>query len=159
MDRKYPRVIGSLLDHLGLPRTSAGCQRAHRALKVSKAMGIRIKEGEFEGCLDSGRIESEVLPSVLKRRPELNAFLVEFGEGFATLCSWLDSFMEGLHLLSGNRPLPMHHGVHVKDLGEALRFGFLVWAEGAYIVKLKESDGALRYETAFDCAMDGWSVD
>lgn len=159
MDRKYPSIIGSLLDCLGFPRTSAGCQKTHRALKVSKAMNTRIEEGEFEGRLHSERIDSEILPSVLKRHPELNPFLKEFGEDFSTLCSWLDSFSEGLQLLSGNRPLPMHYGVHVKNLVAAPRFGFLVWKEGTYLVKLKDSDGELRYDTAFDCAMDGWSVD
>lgn len=169
---KYPQIIGHLLDALGLPRSMEGCRKAHRKLKVKKAMGMkRGGEDFFSDCLDNERIDALVRPH-LARHPKAMRLVEEFEEmdegSCSYLCSWLHSFIEDAELLAGNRPLPSHLGVHVKNLfNDEPSFGFLIWQEGRYLIRLERpetppsqpSRREASYATAFDAAIDGWAVD
>lgn len=170
---RHTDLVRDTLRALGLPASQEGLEKAHRITRSADASRMRVEEGEWEGCLDRERIEREILPAVLEANPGLDPLLQSLGEwdeGIHTVCHTLDWFLEKVHLLAGNRPLPSHHGVHVKNFdAKEPRFGFLVWREGEYIIQIKKAGGleelgqfgveSESYPTAFDAAIHGWLVD
>lgn len=170
----YTELTREILRTLNLPVSREGLRNAHKITRTPEAMKKRHKEGEWKGLVDSERVEREVLPKVLKETPQLLPVirrLQEKDQGLWDICSTLDWFLEKTEELAGNRPLPSHIGVHVKNYeGEEPRFGFLFWYEGQCLVRIKEEGGLedwpgrlgeerQTYPNSFAAAMDGWLVD
>lgn len=170
MEYSYPQVVSGLVDLLGLTRDALGLARLWDALLVAKILEIRIEEGEFEGCLDARCIDDEILPKILEEHPELREFLEqarEKGADIALLASWIRVFTEDLHLISGDRPLPLQDIVPVKNIGEKYKFGFLAWnSPGCTVTVTRDpelEDGhdpyKLEYKTMWDALEANWKVD
>ena len=165
-----------IVERLGLPKDRNGLLQLSNILMIPKVRDTTIKEGEFEGCLDTERIDSEILPNA---HPEVRAFLErpdmkENEMDLATLANWSHSFIEGLHLISGDRPLPSHHVVPVKNIihldyrgNPGPEFGFLKWS-GPGCKVLVTSDSSMErghesyeveYPTMWEAFVNGWNVD
>lgn len=178
-DNEYPQAVVRIVEHLGLPKDRNGLLQLSNILMIPKVRETTIREGEFEGCLDTERIDSEILPKVLQEHPEVRAFLErpdmkENEVTLATLANWSHSFIERFHLILGDRPLPSHHVVPVKNIihldyrGEpGPQFGFLKWSSpGCKVLVTRDASMdrghesyEVEYPTMWDAFVAGWNVD
>lgn len=180
-DHEYPRVIERLMDALRLPSSPTGLRELRRIMKTTEVMGTTIEEGEWEGCLDKHRIHRDILPAIIREHPRLQAFLertdmVEHEMDFTTLASWTESLHERFLLLNGDRPLPSHIFVPVKNILHIYtkcepgpEFGFLLWdGKGCKVMVTAEEGRGLEerrilreieYPTTWDAFTAGWNVD
>ncbi len=156
----YPQVIKRVLEAINCPLTISGCYEAAAILRSREADAIRITSGEFEGCWDSERINSEIADQVLLQYPQLLPIIKDFrdeGSDFCSLCGWLNHFIESVAWLTGNRPWIFCDMIPVKR-GPKLCCGMLNVVNSKYFVC---SDGKLQkvYDSALEMAFDGWTVD
>jgi hypothetical protein len=159
MVTEYPQVIGELLQLLNCTLDLAGCRQAMEMIHSREATQIVIKGGSFAGCYDSEEIDRQIGNAVLQQYPQLKPLVVglkEEGSGFYGIAAWLNDFVESIALLSGNRPLPTDNFSFVK--GEK-GHGIIFFEAGYYSIMLKDPNRILTYQTAFDAALDGWSID
>jgi hypothetical protein len=159
MTTEYPQVICELLQLLNCSLDLAGCRQAAEMIRSREATQILIKDGFFAGCFDGEEIDRQIGNAVLQQYPQLVplvASLKEEGSGFYGIASWLNDFVESVAFLSGNRPLPTKNFSFVK--GEK-GFGVLIFEEGYYHIRSRDSDETWSYSTAFEMALDGWRID
>lgn len=179
MDNQYPDAVERLIEALGLTKDTNGLARLREILQLDRANKITITEGQWEGAHDRERIDREILPDIIKEYPEFGKFLdredmKQNRVDLTRLATWIPNFTERLHLLSGDRPLPSHHAVPVKnirhigsDRPDGPEFGFLVWLNpGCKVVVDRDSTKEknhkayeIYYETIWQAFMSGWNVD
>lgn len=168
----HTELTREILALLNLPESREGLRKARTITRTPDAMKIRHEDGEWKGLVDSERVEREMLPTLLEEAPQLLPLirrLREKGQGLWDICSTLDWFLEKVEEITGNRPLPSHVCVSVKNFkGKEPRFGFLFWEEGRCRVRVRGHDEEededdpqdwLTYPDSFAAAMDGWLVD
>jgi hypothetical protein len=156
------QLVKETLTALGLPVSVEGLVRALEIIDSKKVLSTKILDGDFKGCFDTERIESEFLPKVLENYPKIKSLVQavqEEGEGLTYICTVLNWSLENVYLLGGNRPLPFDTGVSVKNFKHKdLKFGILFWLETQCLVK-SFNEEEQSYKTVFCAFMDGWLVD
>lgn len=180
-DHQYPLAVQRLMEALRLQGNAGGLYELLRIMRIPEVTGTRIEDGEYEGCLDRDRIHREILPGILREQPLLRTFLerkdmMENEVDFTTLAIWTESFHERFLLLNGDRPLPSHHNVPVKNILHIYskcepgpEFGFLSWLDKGCRVSVTAEEGRgrgqyltlreIEYPTTWDAFAAGWNVD
>lgn len=180
-DHEYPRAVERLMEALRMTPDAKGLNELRRIMRIPEVMGTRIEEGEYEGCLDRDRIERDILPQIIQEHPSVQTFLErkdmrEHEVDFTILADWINNFHERFLLLNGDRPLPSHHAVPVKNILHIYtkctpgpEFGFLSWRNGGCRVSVTAENGQghgqhrtlreIEYPTMWDAFTAGWNVD